>query len=181
MPALFFILFVCVSALILAAAHWLKLYLKKSRVLKHSHKLTREGKHIEAAYYLTKFVESNSAPEALVLRGRIQMLLKNYRAALEDFDQAILLEHSEAEAYRYKGEILFRLGYFVEAEQNLSLSLCYKESPEAYRYRGYIRWKQGSWFNAQSDLEAATSLGDEDANYYLHMHAANTYGHRRKE
>jgi tetratricopeptide (TPR) repeat protein len=96
-------------------------------------------------------------------RGTLNILVSNYTQALNDFTSSIEIDPNNAEAYRYRGAVLFELDRINAAIQDLTQSIVIDPSYAlAYYTRGLIYYDQENYIQALSDLLAYQAIvGDQ--------------------
>lgn len=100
-------------------------------------------------------------------RSEAYSIQKNYKAALEDANQAIRLAPQYSYGYIARGAALTGLEDYTGAEVNFARAIQI-ESTEgfAYYWRGYLRLKKGEPRLAMLDYEEAIRLNPDIANGY---------------
>jgi Flp pilus assembly protein TadD len=110
-----------------------------------------------------QLMDAHLTAATYVNRGTMFMAVMNWGAALADFDQAILLEPTMAEAYVNRGGALVGLRRFKEAEAEISkgLAMMPEEPEKAYGNRALARWSQDDLKGAYEDFKMAQMLKPE--------------------
>ena len=93
----------------------------------------------------------------------------NYKDALNDYSEVIILKPDDFPAYQRRGIAYARLGRLKEAIKDFTAALAINpNSPALYYDRGTAYAKLGSFLEAVNDLTTAISISTKpDANYYL--------------
>lgn len=95
----------------------------------------------------------------LLKRGRERFQRGNYRGAIEDFNQAILLNPNDANIYFNRGLVLFKLGDQLGALDDFDSTLLRNPRyARAYFHRGGIRHTLGDEPGAIKDFRLAAIL-----------------------
>jgi hypothetical protein len=93
----------------------------------------------------------------------------NYKDALNDYSEVIILKPDDGPAYQMRGLAYAKLGRLKEAINDFTAALAINpDSPTLYYNRGTAFARLGSFLEAVNDLTMAISTSTKpDANYYL--------------
>jgi tetratricopeptide (TPR) repeat protein len=142
---------------------------REMRKYKTGLQLIHRRQYEEAVLYFDAHLHKNARNAiAYAYRGKCQLALGNYAAAIHDCTKASAFSRVLPEAFLDKGVALYKLEMFAEALLELDKAVWhFKENPEAYRWRGMTRTRLDMPEKAESDFRKAAALGDEHAGYYL--------------
>ncbi|MGD1856777.1 MAG: DnaJ domain-containing protein [Leptolyngbyaceae cyanobacterium] len=109
------------------------------------------------------------------LRGIQQTLLRHYRAALTDFDQAIKLQPTLAEAYLRRAQVRYLLeddaGVLADCQRLLQFS---QHLPKTYYYLGLARYRLGYTESAIAAFTEAIAQEPDDPQAYFQRGIAHS-------
>jgi len=111
----------------------------------------------------------NDDPIAHKRIANVKMKLGMYEEALNDINQSLMLDKTDAEAYVIRGLIYFR-HFHDKIEAILNYNEALRLDPEnvsALYHRGYSFLKYGNYNYAKDDLARASVLGNENAQEML--------------
>ena len=108
------------------------------------------------------------------LRGIQQTLSRNYPAALADFDRAIELQPTLAEAYLRRAQVRYVLeddaGVLADCQRLLQFP---QKLPQTYYYLGLARYRLGYTESAIAAFSEAIAQEPEDPQAYFHRGVAH--------
>jgi tetratricopeptide (TPR) repeat protein len=109
---------------------------------------------------LSENLQGHLLAATYVNRGTVYMALMNWGSALSDFDRALEVEPTMAEAWVNRGGALVGLKRFKEAEENIDkgLALMPEEPEKAYGNRALARWSMDNLKGAYDDFQMALML-----------------------
>lgn len=97
--------------------------------------------------------------EALVARGRLNILRGDTVAAIEDLDKAISLSKTQINAYLMKADVAATRRQWNDALSDMDDAIRLRpEEPGLYVNRAYIRYNNEDFFGAMSDYNYALQL-----------------------
>jgi tetratricopeptide (TPR) repeat protein len=101
--------------------------------------------------------------------GEDHLRKENYKDALNDYSEVIMLKPDDGPAYQMRGIAYAKLGRLKEAIKDFTAALAITpNSPALYYDRGTAFAKLGSFLEAVNDLTMAISISTKpEANYYL--------------
>lgn len=105
-------------------------------------------------------------------RGLAYSKMKNYQAALEDFDKALQMNPNQVEGYVDRGGVYSDMKRYDEALADVNIAIAKKPSYEAYFLRGYIYKSTRQYDLAIADYTTAASFSD---NVSVYTNRGNVY------
>lgn len=103
---------------------------------------------------------------ALMNRGRIYLLEKEYDNAIKDLDSSITLNKSNSLAYSIRSQINFETGNLEGALSDLNLAININAKDwHNYNQRGLILIKLGKYIESISDFDRAIEISDHSYSY----------------
>jgi len=95
----------------------------------------------------------------------------NHKQAIGDFDRAIAINPTYANAYNNRGIAYGGLGNYKQAIGDFDRAIAINPTrADAYNNRGAAYDKLGNHNQAIEDLKIASKLGDKDAQDFLRRH-----------
>ena len=100
--------------------------------------------------------------------GNAKYKLRDYKGAIADYTDAILLKPNYVYAYGYRGNAKYRLGQYSAAIADFDIVIRLKpDSAIAYNNRGIAKYDLGQHFAAISDYDIAIRLKPDYADVYI--------------
>lgn len=117
-------------------------------------------------YHLDQVLRVDSVNiEAIMLYGRLEKELKNYKEALNKFNQVLEINYDYVAAYRERAIVLLNLGLPEKAIADYSrLIAIYSDDGNIFLERGNVYFELNKMDLACQDWKQAAELGVGDAN-----------------
>ena len=118
-----------------------------------------------------------SKPEEQVLDRGIDLFGQNkFKDALAEFNNAISMNTTYAEAYYNRALVYQKLGKLTEAENDLNKIISMNPNfPQPYNTRGLIYANRGQWNKAIADYTKALEVNNTFGMAYLNLAKAYVY------
>lgn len=129
------------------------------------------GDWIGAHETLTELLELDDGDAlALYKRGKVQIERKNFDAAIEDLDKAILSDKENADFYAAKGMVLERSNKLKQARIELNRAIkLNSQHGDAHVVLGLVLRKQGETEDALAAHEKAAKFSPENAEAHFQL------------
>ncbi len=110
-----------------------------------------------------------AAAKKLVAKGDDLYRQKNYRAAIDKYEQASKIAPAFASAYFSKGFAHFNLGEYDTAIESLNEAFKrgYAPAAEVYKLRGQAFYKKKDYDSALADMQQGIGLQPSNADWYV--------------
>jgi tetratricopeptide (TPR) repeat protein len=121
---------------------------------------------LEKAIRLDVGTRSEAVADDCLERGRLLHRRKDFAAALEAYDLAVLLRPRHARTHRLRAEALLELNRLTEALRSLDACLQYgSPETEVFQARAAVRSRLGQYAGAQTDYTRALEISPDAATY----------------
>ena len=112
--------------------------------------------------------------EAFCCRGIVQIDLREYSLASQDFDESIRINPGYSNAYFHRGWIKLKSNQFKEAVLDFDQSIqLYNQDAKSFCFRGLAKLAIEQFAEAKNDFNQSIYLNSSDANAYLNRGIAN--------
>lgn len=142
---------------------------KEAKLYREGIDLIKQRRYEQAFdYFNNALKEKPKSALAYAFRGKCNLELGDFYAAIYDCTEATTYDHTVADAYLNKGIALYKLELFKEAFLEFDKAVWhFKNNGEAFKWRALACIRLGIIEKAEKDLKRAIELGNEEANYYL--------------
>ena len=133
---------------------------------------SKENAYQSVLATLSREIETHPGnARAYAKRGAVQLKLKAYPQAIQDFDAAMAKGFPDAAVlYNQRGLARFQLGHLQESINDFTRAVEHNSTlAEAYNNRGIAYRTTGDYVRAMQDLRQATDLGLPHAASYLQV------------
>lgn len=135
---------------------------------------TKDTSMVSASDFSKSIDAGFNEPFAYYYRGLLELLHKDYNAAIADFSIAIELDPEYAKAYHDRATSKFRLDDFQGAIYDYRLAVTYApEMKLAYINMGHVKKRIGDFQGAKRDYEVCINLDSLDYRGYLNRGVAH--------
>lgn len=104
--------------------------------------------------------ECNSATQCAIT-GKQLLDIKDYNAAIECFNRAIMFDENEYFSYAYRAKTYYYLKDYIQAEKDAEKSLSIKPNSTAFGMRATLRLMEGNYRDAIDNATDAIALNPE--------------------
>lgn len=129
----------------------------------------KQGKWQEAADTLNYVIDFKpQSANAHYLRGKLELIKGNKDAALNDFDEAVIINPGDYDAYIRICEDLRESGYDDESNEYIQKAMAVSSRLSSYN-RGVLEYYLGNYTDARNDLEEARKKNALSENGALYL------------